>query len=238
MKTDIDISRLARLIDFPNYRVDTDTGKIYRYAPRGFSKIPVLSELKGGMRGRRNESMQRYFQIKKPDGSLFMASHGRLMIAATQGVSYYKIPQDLSCNYTDEGITVRSRSEAASSFWREKLSKANEQRLDNIDTAIHELHLLRDAYTGNRQPLFAYVYKMAQTVKKKICSKTRWAFKRAEEAFNMAIDVLYEVVLGKRMSNILRIEPWLIKTAIGAMRGEMASRCKRCGFSDKILGWR
>lgn len=153
--SNIDINKLKVLIDFPNYRIDTKIGRVFRFARHGFSKEPKLWELKGKPNGRRKESSQPVFALTDKDGKRFYASLGRLVISATHNVSYFKIPKELSiCFHPERGLSVRSRSEAATLAWESKLKDANLERIRNIDMRIEELSLIKQAFLGIGHPCF------------------------------------------------------------------------------------
>ena len=96
---------MYNLIDFPDYRIDTKTGRVYSYRTKGKER-----EIRGFAAG--NKGSQLKFQLITTEGKVFNASIGRLIAAAQYGCSYFKLPKDVMFNWTPEGgNTTRSPRE-------------------------------------------------------------------------------------------------------------------------------
>lgn len=230
------IDELTPLQDFPGYYIDTANGNVYSYFERRNSNgVPVLKQIKGRLLGK---AKQLCFQLCIDESrKQFKAMHGRLMFSALHGISYFDIPKNAYVTYrqNDSGVSVRDRSEAASEAWAKKLEQQNKNRVTAIEQRISELSLIRQAYMGNKKPLFDYVFEQRKRIANIIVIKTGWSFQNASESFNAAVEVLYDVVAGKKLDNIYMLDRWIIGTAIGVTRRSLSKEAKQSDVCKAII---
>lgn len=220
-KDNISIEQLTPLKDFPDYYINLENGDVYSYLKRtgwAATKEKVLRKINGKLQGRNKRNLQRMFTMTDKKGKKRYVMHGRLMIAASRGISYYIIPDDISCNYLNGEIVMRNRSEVAKQAWEDKLREHNIDVLNKIDNRLYTLQLLQKAYLGNRKPLLEYVYEHMRMYAYRVMEKVHWKLRTAYEAVKLAIDRLLNVIDGKHVADIIILDKWIVNTAIGLQR--------------------
>ena len=240
MKIDkeITLEQLTPLQDFTDYYINLNNGDVYGYKVRGRDKSKMLRKHNGQLTGRNNRNQQRYYVLTDKDGRKRRVSQGRLMISASRGISYYIIPKDISCNYKDGEIVMRSRSEAAIETWRDRLFEQNKTRINDIRHDISCLMLLEKAFLGDCKPLFDYIHGRTDCYMKVLKGKMHWGNERAYAAVQTAADYLYEVVKGEHCSHIYALDRWFVETAICLWRNDEAIRKRTYCFSKEELQYR
>jgi len=235
----ISISQLTQLKDFPDYYINLENGDVYSFLQRtgwAATKKKVLRKLNGKLQGRNERNQQRVFTLRDSDGNIRYAMHGRLMIAASRNISYYIIPKDINCNFRDGEITMHNHSESAREGHLSALREHNIDILNKIDRGILTLQLLQTAYLGDRRPLLEYVYKHKELYIRTVCIKMRWKNSTAKESVLMAIDRLLETIKGEHIADIMRLDNWIVNTAIGLMRNQIReNRIKRVLSDNSII---
>ena len=222
---------MYNLIDFPDYRIDTKTGRVYSYRTKGKER-----EIRGFAAG--NKGSQLKFQLITTEGKVFNASIGRLIAAAQYGCSYFKLPKDVMFNWTPEGgVILHDRRENALRG-HEGLRKreAKVDRLAVLDQTIYEMQLIRKAYLGDSEPFARYVFDhrdeyvrrtMASRLSQGVGGKVG-----VDSAVGAAIDMLIDNVLnGNR--NIIMIGPWIIKTALSIIKSRKANGVRHVDIESR-----
>lgn len=211
---------MYNLKDFPDYRIDTTTGRVYSYRTKGKER-----EIRGCAAG--NKGSQLKYQVITTDGRVFNASIGRLIAAAQYGCSYFKLPKDVMFNWTPEGgLTLRDRREnALRGHEGLRRREAEVDRLAVLDRTINEMQLIRQAYLGDSEPFARYVFDHRdEYVRRTMTSRLSLGVggkAGIESAVGTAIDMLIDNVLNGHR-NILMIEPWIIKTALCIIKDRKA----------------
>ena len=235
----ITLEQLTPLQDFPGYYIDLTNGDVYSHkAMGGWCNAVKLRRLEGKLMGRNNRNQQRCYTLKDKDGRIRYVAQGRLMIAASRGISYYVIPKDISCNYKDGEIVMRNRSEAAVEGWKDKLFEQNKHSIYNLRHDISCLTLLEKAFTGDHKPLFGYIHNKTDYYMKEINKQVHWGKKRAYVAIQMATDYLYEVIKGEHCAHIYALDRWFVRTAIGLWRKDEARRKHTDRFTKEKFQYR
>lgn len=154
---------MYNLINFPDYSIDTNTGKVYSH------KLGKTRELRAFYTGG-----QAHYKLPCPEiGRDFNVSLGRLVASAKYKCSYFKLPKDVMFNWNDaEGLTLRTRSENALRGHREREKRDNTDRLEVLDRTIMEMGLIRQAYLGDINPLSLYLHGNRDTYIRKVAASS------------------------------------------------------------------
>ena len=209
------------LVNFPDYRMDTETGRLYSYT------TGMEREVKGYLRS--GKGRQRKYCIKSSCGIFRIVGIGRLMASALWQCDYDRLPKDLCFNWTpEEGLTMRSKKEAANLGWeRREREKAAVNRIEMLDKTIREIGLIRQAYLGDLYPLSTYLHSQRQHYIDKVrCSRLSEGG-GGEEGIAELVDRCIFLILDnitKGTMHIILLESWIYKTVIGMIKNIKARR--------------
>jgi hypothetical protein len=222
---------MYNLRDFPDYRIDTQTGRVYSNRCKTKEK-----EIHGFING--NKGSQMKFGLITTEGKTFNASIGRLIAAAQYGCSYFDLPKDVMFNWTlDGGLTMRDRREnAMRGHAGLRKRQAEVDRIAILDRTVKEMGLIREAYLGNSEPLAKYVFGRREVyVRLAMASRLSQGVggqPGVDSAVGAAIDIFIDNVLNGTQ-NIVLIEPWIVKTALGIIKNRKANAHKFFDIEDK-----
>ena len=212
---------MYNLRDFPDYRIDTQTGRVYSNRCKTRER-----ELCGVFNG-----TQTKFRLITATGKHFFASIGRLIASAQYGCSYFDLPRDVMFNWTEGGgLTLRDRRENALRGHDGRRKRQSEvDRVAVLDRTVKEMGLIREACLGNIEPLAQYVFGRRKVyVRLAMASRLSQGVggePGVDSAVGAAIDTLIDNVLNGT-HNIILIEPWIVKTALGIIKGRKANAHK------------
>ena len=210
---------MYNLVSFPDYSIDIQTGKVYSH------KFGKTKEIKGYTTGK---NTQLHFSVRTPDKAQFNASIGRLIASAKYGCDYFTLPKDVMFNWTQaEGLTTRSRRENAIRGAQQAEERDNRDRIAILDRVVQEMGLVREAYLGNIKPLSLYLHEhrdhYVEVVMRSRLSQGVGGAPGVSDVVDDCIFVLIDnIVRGKK--NIILLEPWIFKTAIGLIKARRARR--------------
>ena len=222
------------LIDFPGYRIDTQTGRVYS------NRRKREKEIRGCTSGVKGSQMK--FCMVTTDGKSFTASLGRLIAAAQYGCSYFSLPKDVMFNWTqDGGLTMRDRRENALRGHAGLRKRRQEvDRIAILDRTVKEISLIREAYLGNIEPLSKYIFSRRE-IYVRLAMNSRLSYgvgglPGVDSAVGEAIEVVIDHVLNGT-KNILQIEPYIVKTALGIIKHRKANAHKFFDIEDKTTAY-
>lgn len=219
----------TRLIDFPDYEIDTETGDVFRATGWVSGRWKTL-------RGQGMKMKRRYNREGTPGymfsvrGKYHFCSQGRLLASVRLGVSVHSLPRSVAFRHdgsvtTWREVTIQGQRCASSRY---------AVTLADIEETENDLIAYKAAYNGDFSLLLERIEAVRPNIKERMRKKTGYCAMLIDDGWSEAVDHLIKQIRTHRGNVVANLRVYLCKLAIGLCRQAHNRAIRTLQYNENI----